>query len=100
MKKLNTVLVPSWGFLYINAHKKSIGGKCYEFSSPHGDFFILTIYIECFAKTFKTFSSPHGDFFILTIVSQFNYKKLHKVLVPSWGFLYINKKVQSFKKRR
>ena len=66
MKKLNTVLVPSWGFLYINAHKKSIGGKCYEFSSPHGDFFILTIYIECFAKTFKTFSSPHGDFFILT----------------------------------
>ena len=40
-----------------------------SFSSPHGDFFILTV--NNFAFLFYCqFSSPHGDFFILTAIEQ------------------------------
>ena len=37
------VLVPSWGFLYINFTGGKYNGKSQMvFSSPRGDFFILT----------------------------------------------------------
>ena len=36
------VLVPSWGFLYINGLKVEWDKLLKEFSSPRGDFFILT----------------------------------------------------------
>ena len=39
---MTNVLVPSWGFLYINCKKRN-GTSCTGmFSSPRGDFFILT----------------------------------------------------------
>ena len=37
-----------------------------SFSSPHGDFFILTTINILTSKVRMQFSSPHGDFFILT----------------------------------
>ena len=63
---IKTVLVPSWGFLYINNLQKEVKeGEKRLFSSPHGDFFILTHY-------------------------KIRYPGRKRVLVPSWGFLYIN----------
>ena len=39
----SNVLVPSWGFLYINPEFGYDEFDEYTFSSPHGDFFILTL---------------------------------------------------------
>ena len=63
---MTNVLVPSWGFLYINCKKRN-GTSCTGmFSSPRGDFFILTIVALLYANG-CAFSSPRGDFFILTM---------------------------------
>ena len=61
------VLVPSWGFLYINKNLSEwLDDRKNMFSSPHGDFFILTSNESGISEWIRVFSSPHGDFFILT----------------------------------
>ena len=61
------VLVPSRGFHYINEEREVMVGTL-KFSSPRGDFIILTSQKIGRIKKRK-FSSPRGDFIILTVHS-------------------------------
>ena len=93
-KNFIIVLVPSWGFLYINRLQFLIWKIC-KFLVPSWGF----LYINEKTKASNInigFSSPHGDFFILTRKKKWQRIGLWQVLVPSWGFLYINRKNSRF----